>query len=142
MSRSGYGDSDYGDEFENLAFGRFHRVREQTFRGKRGQAFLREMLTQLEALPEKRLIAGDLIKDSGAMCAIGTVGTARGIDMSQIDPEDAQAVSKVFGISETMAREIMNANDDEMHHYTHGDETAEQRYTRMLSWVRAEIVAA
>jgi hypothetical protein len=80
---------------------------------KRGQAFLLEMWHTMNELPERKLIAHDLEQDDGAVCAIGSVGKARGIDMSKIDPEDREAVAKAFGISEALAAEIMFQNDEQ-----------------------------
>ena len=109
------------------------------FRGRRGQAFLKEMLAALDALPEKKLIAGELIEpDTGEVCAIGAVGKARGIDMLGIDPEDAEKVSGTFGIAEAMARELVFENDDEWRSNT---ETPEARFARMRQWIASQIHA-
>ena len=43
-------------------------------------AFLRDLLAALEALPDKRLVAGNMER-SGDVCAIGALGKARGVDM-------------------------------------------------------------
>ena len=64
MSRSGYSDDCSGREL-NLWRGAV----ESAIRGKRGQAFLREMLVALDAMPEKRLIAGELVTPTGEVCA-------------------------------------------------------------------------
>lgn len=59
MSRSGYVD-DMCDEWAMI---RYRGAVKSAIRGKRGQAFLREMLAALDAMPEKRLTAGALIFD-------------------------------------------------------------------------------
>ena len=53
MSRSGY-----SDDYEGL--GLYRQTVENALRGKRGQAFLRELLEALDALDEKKLIEGYL----------------------------------------------------------------------------------
>lgn len=45
-------------------------------RSKKGQAFLRETLGALDAMPEKKLIAGAIAKD-GCTCGLGAVILAR-----------------------------------------------------------------
>jgi hypothetical protein len=77
----------------------------------RGQAFLRELLAALDAMPDKRLTTGELQAD-GDFCSLGVVGQARGLDLSKIDTENWEQLSREFGISEAMAREIMWENDE------------------------------
>jgi len=109
----------------------------KAIKGKRGQAFLREMLVALDALPDKRLIDADLEQD-GAVCAIGAVGRARGLDMSEVDPEDSYTVARLFGISNALAREIAYINDDEGEAY-YWRETPEQRYVRVRAWIEQRV---
>lgn len=52
MSRSGYTD----DDDDPLATGRWRAQVRSAIRGKRGQAFLRELIAALDAMPEKALI--------------------------------------------------------------------------------------
>jgi hypothetical protein len=131
MNRSGY---EYNSEADhNLWRGAVASA----IRGKRGQEFLREMLATLDAMPEKKLIAGDLEDKEGSVCSIGAVGKARGVDMSSIDPEDSLTVAGTFKISDALTREISWENDDG---YSE-DETPEQRYVRMRSWVESQIVS-
>lgn len=52
MSRSGY-----SDDCENIAMWR--GVIASATRGKRGQRFFRDLVTALDAMPEKALVAGD-----------------------------------------------------------------------------------
>jgi len=133
MSRSGYVD-DYDDEpgRQNLWWGNVAR----SIRGKRGQAFLREMAAALDAMPVKELIADELVQD-GAVCAIGAVAAARKLDVSKLDPEDAEAVAKTFGIAEPLAREIVYVNDDDWG----PSETPAHRWTRVREWVDKQIRA-
>lgn len=131
MGRCGY--SDDGD-YDNWATICWRGAVASAIRGKRGQAFLKEMLIALDALPEKRLIDNDLER-RGQVCALGSVGMARGIDMSQVDPYDRETVAGTFGISDALAAEIMYEND-EMSGYK---ETPEQRFVRVRRWVTAHI---
>jgi hypothetical protein len=77
----------YSEDIDGWELIRWRGAVAKAIKGKRGQAFLREMLIALDALPDKRLIARELEKD-GEVCAIGSVGKARGIDLSTVDPED------------------------------------------------------
>jgi hypothetical protein len=134
MSRSGYTD-DFNDE-NNYTY-LFASVVKRSIKGKRGQAFLREMHDALEALPEKRLVEDDLQTSEGAVCALGAVGQARGLDMSKLTPDYSDQIAKAFKISETLAREIAYVNDDD---FNYRDETPEDRYARVLDWVKEQIV--
>jgi hypothetical protein len=102
-------------------------------RGKRGQEFLREMLSALDALPAPRLISGELQKD-GEVCALGSVGAKRGMNLAEIYPEDYETVAKQFGIAEALAREIAYENDE-----GHWKETPEERFSRVRAWVVAHL---
>jgi hypothetical protein len=126
MSRSGY-----SDDLDNWTLIRWRGAVKSAIRGQRGQAFLREMLAALDALPGKRLIAEELETD-GEVCALGAVGRARGIDMSNIDPEDYAAVSSTFGIPDALAREIMNVSDE---YLWWKDATPEKRFDCVRNWV-------
>lgn len=130
MSRSGY--SDDGDYWALI---RWRGAVASAIRGKRGQAFLREMLAALDALPEKELTSYELQAD-GQYCALGAVGKARGIDMSNIDPEDRETVAATFGIPHALACEIMYLNDED---YYRGQETADARFSRMRKWIETEL---
>lgn len=109
MSRSGYSD-DYGDD-DPLALGRYRAQVNSAIRGKRGQALLRELLAALDAMPDKRLVAGEL-EAGGQFCALGVVGQARGLNLASIDTYDVESLGPKFNIAEQLAREIMWVNDD------------------------------
>lgn len=127
MSRSGYVDGDY-NEWAHICW---RGAVASALRGARGQAFLKEMLAALDALPEKRLVAFELQKD-GEVCAIGAVGAQRGVDMSGIDVENnGEEIAAIFGIAYAMACEIMYENDEA--HF--GIETPELRFARMRRWI-------
>ena len=130
MSRSGYTD---GSD-DNWQLIKWRGQVASSIRGSRGQAFLREMLAAMDALPVKELIAHDLDRN-GAVCAIGSLGRARGIDMSSIDPEDYDRVAGVFGVAPQLAQEVVYMNDEG----TYRTETPYQRFERMRSWIVANI---
>lgn len=109
MSRSGYSD-DYGDD-DPWALIRYRGAVNSAIKGKRGQALLRELLAALDAMPDKRLVAGEL-EEAGEFCALGVVGQARGMNLAAIDTYDVESLGPKFNIAEALAREIMWVNDD------------------------------
>jgi hypothetical protein len=125
MNRSGY-----SEEFDPFKAGRWQLAVERAIRGKRGQAFLRELAKAMDEMPEKVLIADELIDNDGYCCAIGVVCQARGVDVSTVDYEDARSVAKAVGIARAMAAEIEFENDFDCRR-----ETPEQRWKRMRLWV-------
>lgn len=131
MSRSGYGN--YDDD-GNYPVALWRGAVESAIRGRRGQAFLRELLAALDALPEKRLIANDLVSD-GEVCAIGAVGVARGVEMADLDPEDYETVADRFGIARALAQELFWLNDEA----AYAAEAPEARYARVRRWVEEQI---
>lgn len=133
MSRSGYSD----DIDDNWSWIRWRGYVASAIRGKRGQAFLREMLAAMDAMPEKKLIANDLETADGAVCAIGSVGKARGIDMSSLDPEDYSTVAATFGINEKLVQEIVYMNDEAFDNYW--CKTPEERFQKMRAWIASHI---
>jgi hypothetical protein len=133
VSRSGYIDDCWdGDNWSAIMY---CGAVTSAFRGKRGQAFLKEILAALDAMPEKRLVGDSLEDQEGAVCTLGAVGKARNMVMSQIDPEDYHTVAGKFGIAEAMAREIVYMNDEA----SWGNETPEQRWSRMRIWIAGNI---
>ena len=106
MSRSGY-----SDDCDGWDLIRWRGAVAAAIRGKRGQAFLKEMIAALDAMPEKRLIANELQTASGGVCAIGSVGLARRLDMTLIDPDEPENVATAFGVSCALVQEIADIND-------------------------------
>lgn len=130
MSRSGYTDDDY----DHWAHIKWRGQVASAIRGKRGQAFLRDLRDALDAMPNKRLIANDLVRN-GDVCAIGALGQARGIEMSDLDPDEYYAVAKRFGIAHQLAQEIVYMNDEGFLY----KDSPESRWCRMRAWVSSQI---
>lgn len=131
MSRAGYNDDCDGEQWQ---YALWRGSLMSSIRGKTGQAFLNELVTALETMPEKRLIPNALIKD-GEVCALGAVGVRRGKPMEHINPEEYEQVASEFGISMPLAREVEYENDEGGPH----NETPEQRWDRMLRWAKAHL---
>jgi hypothetical protein len=162
MSRSGYVEDDGDDP---LALGRWRGAVASAIRGKNGQAFFREMLVALDAMPVKRLTKNTLIVNGefddvivggddlvardgevaamGDVCAMGAVGKMRGLEMGKVDPENYEGVAQLFGINEKIAQEIAYTNDEcgrgRMVEGKWVKETPEERYVRVRAWVQSQI---
>lgn len=130
MSRSGY-----NEDCENWPLICWRGAVASAIRGKRGQQFLIELRDALDGMQEKKLIADELRNGAGCYCTLGVIGANRGIDMTDLNPYDREAVSQKFGIAEAMAAEIVYENDEG--NWT--SETPEQRWTRMREWVGKQI---
>lgn len=133
MGRSGYS---YDWDYDNYwGYIRYRGAVKAAFRGKRGQAFLLEMLAALDALPEKKLVAHDLETEDGCVCALGAVGKRRGGDLNKLDPYDMETIAGRFGIADAMAKEIVYENDEG----GAASEAPEARYARVRKWIESEI---
>ncbi len=106
MSRHGY-----SDECENLAMWR--GIIASASRGKRGQAFFRALLEALDAMKDKRLVEGELQTEEGAVCALGCLGKARGVDLESVETSDWPALGELFDIAPQLAQEVMYVNDEQ-----------------------------
>ena len=145
MSRSGY-----SYDIENWDLIRWRGAVESAIRGRRGQAFLREMVAALDAMPDKRLGRGALVDDAGCPCAMGSVALARGLDIPppprQYDPDDwgdsegADQAAALLGIAGALAKEIAFLNDEDGTWRKH-NETPEQRWAGMRKWAQSQIRA-
>lgn len=166
MGRSGY---TYDDDDGMLALYRGQVA--SALRGRRGQAFLRDLVAALDAMPDKGLIAGDLVveevpcdlvrwlfapspvdgehpwyRKSGiewphecGVCALGALGLKRGVDMSKMDPDDAETIGAAFNIADQLAREVVWENDENSWVWVAAErrerpETSEERWSRMRRW--------
>lgn len=132
MSRSGYSE----DCEDQWALIKWRGQVASAIRGKRGQAFLMELLDALEAMPEKRLIAHELRKD-GEVCALGAVGAKRGIDLESLDQENYDEVAEVFGVAHQLIQEIEYENDEANDWY--GNRTPAQRWQHVHDWAMRHI---
>jgi hypothetical protein len=120
--------SNYSEDLESWDLIRWRGAVASAIRGKRGQAFLREMLAALDALPEKRLIEDELVTPEGC-CGLGAVAIKRGLDVANVDAHDPESVAAAFGITVALAAEIEDINDRGLH------ETPEARFAFVRGWV-------
>lgn len=125
----------YSEDIDQWALIRWRGQVASAIRGARGQAFLRELIQALDAMPEKKLIAHEL-EQSGNVCAIGSVGARRGIDMSKLDPEDPDGIAAEFGIAQQLVREIEFMNDEAIL----WNETDGDRWKRMRAWAEEQLI--
>jgi hypothetical protein len=138
MSRSGYDDG-CDDQWGLI---RWRGAVTSAIRGRKGQAFLRELLAALDALPEKRLIPHSFGAE-GSYCTLGAVCASRGVeppvvDVEYDDPWDIRCkATKTLGIPDALAAEIMFLNDDGGS--WDGNESPERRWSRMRKWVTDQI---
>ncbi len=132
MSRSGYHDCD-GDQWSLI---RWRGAVSSAINGKRGQAFLKELLQALDEMPVKELYSGELEKD-GRYCALGVLGKKRGLDLAEIDAHDSYTVAGKFNIADALAREIVWVNDDE--DYSNRPMGPHERYEYVRRWVISQI---
>lgn len=117
--------------------------------GKRGQAALRDLEEALLALPEPRLIEGDLIDHAGEVCALGALALYKTNGLPRLRANmrlykareeyytaeasgSALFGQKELGLARTIAWTIAEENDINGRH-----ETPEQRFRRILAWVRS-----
>lgn len=137
MSRSGYSD----DCEDNWQLIKWRGQVASAIRGKRGQAFLTELIEALDAMPVKRLIAHDLQQQNTppfippqfsdcSVCAIGSVGIRRGVELKTIDPEDYDKIANTFGIAHQLVQEIEWVNDEG----GSWRETPDERWKRVRAW--------
>lgn len=131
MSRSGYID----DCSDTLQLGRWHAQVASAIRGRRGQAFLRELANAMDAMPEKSLISGQLVTSDGDCCTMGVICKARNIDVTEVDENDPEEVGKLVGIARQLAAEIAYENDEGWR-----GELPEHRWTRMREWVASKLL--
>jgi hypothetical protein len=126
MSRSGYQD-DCDDHWSLI---RWRGAVRSALKGKRGQAFLRELIASLDAMPEKKLVPHVLRDEEGSVCALGAVAQMRAMPVDDVDPQDIETVAAMFGIADAMAREIVWMNDEA----SWQNETPEARFKRIRDW--------
>lgn len=128
MSRSGYGDNGQSDDEVEY----YRDWVRQSLASNRGQAFLRELAAEMDAMPDKALIEEELIDEEGNCCTLGVAWKARGLPPSRWDPTECDGIAQDLGIDECIVREIAYMNDG-------FSETPEQRWKRMRAWVEQRI---
>ncbi len=132
----------------------------RSLKGRAGQRELRELEAALLALPEKRLIKDALTDDDDGVCAIACYAKHKGVDLSKFDPEDeSDEVGVAAGMPRLVAWKVVALNDivlDTVWELADGplnrweatyqggiplvrDMTAEERYEKVLAWVRAQL---
>lgn len=112
MSRSGY-----TDDIDNTWHHIMWRGRvASSIRGKRGQAMLRELLTALDAMSDKRIYPNSFATADGEFCTLGVLGAVRGTKMDDLgnaeDGCDERIVAERFGVAAPLVQEIMYMNDE------------------------------
>lgn len=154
MSRDWEDDGGY-DEWSEFNAGRWEHNSKAAIQGKKGQKFLREIEQILINLPMKRLANNALAVPfwndmSGeveySVCIIGAYARAKGIpehklwDWSEDGREGTLDVAQNVGLTRTLASVCGEANDLGTYgNWVYGRETEQQRYTRVLVWVRSQI---
>jgi hypothetical protein len=135
VSRHGYSE----DSDDTWASIRWSGAVKSAIRGKRGQALLRDLLAALDAMPEKALIAEELVTPSGEVCALGCLARARGMDVSGVAPDDPENVAKLFGVSEALVQEIAFHNDDYNSWWGARAQDPAARWRRVRAWVASQL---
>lgn len=107
----------------------------RSLKSKAGQRSLREFEAALVAMPAKRLIHGRLV-DGDDVCAVGAYARHKGLDLSRfgLKPE-AVDVGIAAGMPRLVVWEVVALND------MHLNLTPEDRYEKVLGWVRTQLVA-
>lgn len=127
----------YCDDLEANRLNLWRGAVERAAQGKRGQKFFQDLVASLDALPEKKLIEGELEDDEGMVCALGAVGKYRGVDMANLDFDHPEKVAKAFNIAEALAREVAFLNDDTYFYSGPGAKPEEaQRWAYMRRWAK------
>lgn len=160
MSRIEYVDADSQEQWLRMCA--FEANTERHLKGKKGQAVLRELEAALLALPEKKLLEGTFIvtpdadNPQGGVCAMGCLLLKRKMDkgltrqeaLREIDEEaPTDVLDEDYGGWEVIKQtaqymnckinfvwEVVEQNDE------FGGRTPEQRYARVLEWVRSQIL--
>lgn len=159
MSRFDYSYSDETTENQALLWEANLR---RAVEGKRGQKALRELEAALLAMPEKRLIEGDICRD-GAVCAIGAAAAYRKVQQGKTwkqamtelpqppepdedgliddDENDVYATmafaKRELAIVGVLAWRIAEVNDE----WGWSGKSPEDRYRFVLGWVQKQIKA-
>src|SRR5258708_7100863 len=122
------------EDFNNQAL-MWEANQRRSIKGRKGQSALRELEAALLALPEKRLIANELERKDGEVCAVGALAKFKGVenpmvgdsfgdyDELEVDEyEIEQAIidhAQKLGVPKLVAVAIVGKNDDMF--YVHGE---------------------
>ena len=126
MNRSGY-----VDDFDTWASIKWRGAVKSAIRGKRGQAFFRKLIAALDAMPEKKLVAHDLVTDEGEVCALGAAGIAHGIPVHDVKPDDHDELARRFDVAPALIKETEFVNDDD---FGYSVPTDERRWQLVRNW--------
>lgn len=117
----------------------------RSIKGKKGQAALHELEQALLALPEKRLIQGELKDEEGGVCAIGALAQYRNHE-PRADPwYEMEQVGMELGLPEMVAWRIVALNDADLdfrwerlpgNGFKRVEITPEERYEAVLARVQ------
>lgn len=139
MSRSGY-----SDDHDNWSFIRWRGAVNSAIKGKRGQAFLRELAAALRAFPQQKLIKNEMEHPlGGEFCTLGVLGQKLGLDMLSedgLDVEDTTTLAKTFDVAEALIKEIVHENDDFSAYPRDKGEEEHRRWCYMLRWVEQRLI--
>jgi hypothetical protein len=129
--------ANYSDDCEFWDIARWRGAAKASIRGRRGQAFLRELLAALDTMSARRLINSAFERD-GDVCALGAVAKARKVTLEQAwaDEGETEKIAGALGIAYALAQEIMCENDSG----GSWNETPERRFARVRKWVIEQIV--
>lgn len=143
-------DDGYDEDYPNQ-FALYHANVKRAMKGRRGQAFLKELEEALLALPEKKLIEGRLC-EAGKVCAMGALALKRRTSTGEkiedafkwleneapgegYAGDTAEFMEKHFGILQCLSIETAYTNDERCRKPW----TEETRYETVLGWVRENI---
>jgi hypothetical protein len=128
--------SNYSDDLDPLALGRWRAQVKHATEGKRGQKFFRDLVAALDALPEKKLAAAHLETTGGTVCALGALGRLRGVQLAELDTYDHEQLGEAFNIASQLAAETMYQNDDE---WSIRRATDEDRWRHVRDWAARQV---
>lgn len=119
----------------------------RSLQSKKGQAALRELESALLALPDKRLIEGEMIDADGEVCPIGALAKYKGRDLlaephigaqDEFDGDgEMEEIGVELGMPRLVAWKVVFKNDIDLEGVT-----PESRYAIVLAWVQRQLKAA
>ncbi len=147
--------SRFSDDFDEDFYNQqalYAQATKNALAGKRGQAALKELAEALLALPEKKLLEGQLYNEKDEVCAVGAMAVHRKMKKGMTRAEAVAELSKKYGddchstidcgmadvgLLGCLAAEFAYINDEEA-----CASTPEERYEIVLKWVREQIKVA